>query len=213
MTNLMSNTTHDQSEGHVFMKRMESDPRFEEITAIPRKLSTPTLLDVGRRTWIERTGRTAISVFCLDSTVTGYKGLVHGGILAALVDEGCAEYCSRGALALYPLTRCLYIEFANPSPVEDFFIAQVSTSRLFPLATSESRKAEVTCQVSVLRGDRVIPVIKASALFILCEKLPQLPSCSAEGHSIEDLFKYGGDGPVLAPVEDHGVIAAAPAGF
>ncbi|KAH8650326.1 hypothetical protein BGZ60DRAFT_437094 [Tricladium varicosporioides] len=191
-----------QSEKHSFVKRMESEPGFEEITALPRRLTTPALLDVGRRTWIEQTGKAAISIFHLDSSHTGYAGLVHGGILAALVDEGCAEYSNRGALALYPLTKYLGVEFQKPSPTGGVFIAKVSTSRPFPLTTSGSRKVWVKCEISVLRGkDKVIPVVKASALFILCEKLPQLPSCGEAGDSIENIFTYGGDEPVfdLAP--------------
>jgi hypothetical protein len=129
--------------------------------------------------------------------------LVHGGILAALVDEGCIEYCNRGALTLYPLTKYLSVEFQKPSPTGEVFIAKVFTSRPFPLTTSGSRKVWVKCEISVLRGeDKVIPVVKASALFILCEKLPQLPSCGEAGNSIEDIFTYKGDEPVfdLAPV-------------
>ncbi|KAH8650390.1 hypothetical protein BGZ60DRAFT_421892, partial [Tricladium varicosporioides] len=182
-----------QSEKHSFVKRMESEPRFEEITAFPRRLATPALLDVGRRTWIERTGKTAISIFCLDSSHTGYAGLVHGGILAALVDDGCAEYSNRGTLTLYPLTKYLSVEFEKPSPTGGVFIAKVSTSRPFPLNNSDSRKVWVKCEISVLRGeDKMIPVVKASALFILCKTLPQLPSYNEASNSIEDIFTYRG---------------------
>jgi acyl-coenzyme A thioesterase PaaI-like protein len=178
---------------------MESEPGFEEITASPRKLSTPALLDVGRRTWIERTGKTAISIFCLDSSHAGYTGLVHGGILAALVDEGCAEYCNRGTQNLYPVTKHLGVEFEKPSPTGEVFIAKVSTSRLFPLTISDSRKVCLECEISVLRGeDKKISVVKANALFILCEKLPQLSSAGEACHSIEDLFTHRGDESLLA---------------
>ena len=187
-----------QSEKHSFVKRMESELRFEEITTFRRRLNTLALLDVGRRTWIERTGKTAISVFHLDSSHTGYAGLVHSGILAALVDEGCAEYSNRGALTLYPLAGYLGVEFQKPSPTGGVFIAKVSTSRPFPLTTNRSRKVWVKCAISVLRGeDKIIPVVKASALFILCEKLPQLPSCSEAGDSIENVFTHTGDEPVF----------------
>jgi hypothetical protein len=199
---LMSAASTAPLSEHSFVKRMESEPGFEEITTFRRRLNTPALLDVGRRTWIERTGKTAISVFRLDSSHTGYAGLVHGGILAALVDEGCAQYSNRGALNLYPLTKYLGVEFEKPSPTGGVFIAKVCTSRPFPLTTSGSRKVWVKCEISVLQGeDKIIPVVKASALFILCEKLPQLPSCGEAGDSIEDIFTYRGDEPVfdLAP--------------
>jgi acyl-coenzyme A thioesterase PaaI-like protein len=192
-----------QSRKHAFVKRMEFEPGFEETTTLPRRLNTPALLNVSRRTWIERTGKAAISIFCLDTSHTGYTGLVHGGILAALVDEACAEYCNRGALALYSLTKSLSIDFEKPSPMGGIFIAKASTSRSFPLTASDSKKVWVKCEVSVLQGeDKVIPVVKASALFILCEKLPWLPSCGEAGNSVEDLFTYERDEsvPCTAPM-------------
>jgi hypothetical protein len=132
------------------VKRIESKPGFKEIIAFPQKLSTPALLDVGRRTWIERTRKTTILIFPLNTSYTSYISLVHGGILAALVDKGCAKYCNQGALTLYPLTKTLNIEFKKLSPIGEIFIAKVSTSRLFPLIISKSRKVRVAYKVSVL---------------------------------------------------------------
>jgi len=106
---------------------MESEPGFEEIITFPRRLSIPALLNVGRRTWIERTRKITILVFCLDSSHTSYTDLVHGGILATLVDEGYAEFCNRGAVTLYLLTKYLGVEFEKPSPIREVFIAKVST--------------------------------------------------------------------------------------
>jgi hypothetical protein len=155
----------DQFEKYAFVKHMESELEFEEITTFPRRLSTPALLDVGRRTWIERTGKIAILVFCLDSSYTSYTDLVHGGILAALVDEGCAEYYNRGAVTLYPLTKYLGVEFEKPSPIGEVFIAKLSTSQLFPLTVNDSREVWVKCEVSVLWGeDKVIPIVEHNFL-------------------------------------------------
>jgi acyl-coenzyme A thioesterase PaaI-like protein len=185
------------------VKRIESVPGFEEITALPQRLNTPALLNIRRRTWIEQIKKTAISIFYLDSSHTGYTGLVHGGILAALIDEGCAEYCNRGALTLYLLTKSLGVEFVKPSPTGEVFIAKVTTSRLFLLTINDSRKVYVRCEISVLRSeDKRIPVVKANALFILYEKLPQLSGCDEVCHSVEDLFTYKGDepSPTVAPV-------------
>jgi hypothetical protein len=44
----------------------------------------------------------------------------------------------------------------------------------------------------------VILVVKANALFILYKKLPELPSCGKADHSIEDLFAYREDEPLLS---------------
>jgi hypothetical protein len=41
---------------------MKSEPGFKDITTFPRRLITPALLDLGQRTWIERTRNTAICI-------------------------------------------------------------------------------------------------------------------------------------------------------
>jgi hypothetical protein len=83
--------------------------------------------------------------------------LVYGSILAALVDEGCAEFCNRGAVALYLLTKYLGVEFENLSLIREVFITKVSTSQLFPLTVNDLGEVWVKCEVLVLRGeDKVI---------------------------------------------------------
>jgi hypothetical protein len=57
-----SKTLSVHSEKHSFVKQMESEPGFEDIITFPQRLTTPALLDLGRWTWIERTGNTAICI-------------------------------------------------------------------------------------------------------------------------------------------------------
>jgi hypothetical protein len=52
--------------------------------------------------------------------------LVYGGILATLVDKGCAEYYNRGAITFYLLTKYLGIEFEKLSFIGEVFITKVS---------------------------------------------------------------------------------------
>jgi hypothetical protein len=54
--------------------------------------------------------------------------LVYGGILAALVDKGCAEYCNKGAVTLYLLTKYLGVKFEKLFLIKEVFIAKVSIS-------------------------------------------------------------------------------------
>jgi acyl-coenzyme A thioesterase PaaI-like protein len=179
---------------HPFVQRMEADPGFEEIASLSSKLSTLAILDVGRRTWLRKNRTLLISAFCLGSHHTGYTNLIHGGVLAALIDEVCAEYCNLGAPSLYPLTRHLSVEFEKPSPPGELFIAKVSTSQPFPFIHG-IRKVWMECEIGILQGDdRVIPVVKARALFVFCKSLPRLRTCGETAESVEDLFTRTGDG-------------------
>jgi hypothetical protein len=88
------------------------------------------MLNISRRTWIERSGKRFITAFYLSLHQAGYCNLVHGGVLAALNDDVSAEYCDRAAPSLYTLTRSLKIEFEKPSPPGAFFLAEVCTTRV-----------------------------------------------------------------------------------
>jgi hypothetical protein len=76
--------------------------------------------------------------------------LVHGGVLAVIVDEVYAKYSNRGTLTLYLLTKYLGIEFEKLSLTRGIFIIKVSISRLFLLTASRSRKVLVKYEILVL---------------------------------------------------------------
>ena len=194
-----SKATSSQLLNHPFFQRMASEPGFREIPSLSRKLRTPALLNVGRRTWAEMSGQSVISAFYLTINHTGYVNLIHGGVLAALIDQVCAEYCNRAAPSLYPLTRYLGVEFEKPSPPGELFIAKVSTSRPVPLDINVSRKAWIECEIWIPYGDaELMPVVKAKVLFILCERLPILHGDGGLSNKFEELFKRKGSGTEVA---------------
>ena len=167
---------------------MASKDAYEEITSRPRELNTPLVLNVNRRTWIERSGKPFVSVFSLSRHHAGYCNLIHGGVLAALIDDVSAEYCNYAAPGLYALTRSLEIEFERPSPPGAFFLAKVSTSREVPFDTSNSRKVWVECEIwTGLGDDKLTMVVKAKTLFVLRESLPKLLNNDTQ-HNIEDVL-------------------------
>ena len=48
-------------------------------------------------------------------------------------------------------------------------------------------------------GQKVVPVIKAKVLFVLCERLPMLLSSGEAGRSAEELLRPDGDESDVAP--------------
>jgi hypothetical protein len=83
------------------------------------------LLEIGQQTWIKQTKKIAILGFCLDFSHISYTSLVHSSILAVLVNKGCAEYCNKGAVALYLLTKYLGVKFKKLSSIKKIFIIKV----------------------------------------------------------------------------------------
>jgi len=170
-----------------FVQRISSKETYEEITSCHRKLKDPSILNAGRRTWIERSGKTFISVFYLSLHHAGYCNLVHGGVLAALIDHVSAEYCNYAAPGRYALTKCLEVEFTRPSPPGALFLARVSTSREVPFDL-DTKKVWIECEIwTAPVDDKFAMVVKAKALFVLRESLPKLSSSEAK-HSIEELL-------------------------
>jgi acyl-coenzyme A thioesterase PaaI-like protein len=173
---------------NLLVECMASNDAYEEITSRPRKLNAPYMLNISRRTWMERSGKRFRSVFHLSQHHAGYYNLVHGGILAALIDDVSVEYCNHGAPSFRGITRLLKIEFKKPSPPEAFFLAKVSTPREFPFNINNSDKVWVECEIwAAPNGEKLALVVKAETLFVLRESIPGLLNGEAQ-HSIEDVL-------------------------
>jgi acyl-coenzyme A thioesterase PaaI-like protein len=76
---------------------------------------------------MEKGGKSLISAYYLGDHYTGYFNIIHGGIMAALINQISAEYCLRASLTLYALTKTLFVDFKKPSPPRELFIAKVSS--------------------------------------------------------------------------------------
>ena len=172
---------------HPFIERIVSKDSYEETTCWPRKLNCPPILkNISRRSWIKRSGKDFISTFYLNHQQSGYRNLIHGGVLAALIDDISAEFCNCLSPSLCGLTASLTTEFKKPSPPGAFFIAKLSTSREIPVDIEASRKVWIDCEI--LAGEnKFVEVVKARALFVLREVLPKSLVSEAE-HTIEDLL-------------------------
>jgi hypothetical protein len=183
-------TAKELSNIHPFVEHIASGDSYKEITSWPRKLNTPPIVDIkSRRTWIERSGESFISTFYLSDHQAGYCNLVHGGVLAALIDDVSAEFCNHAAPTLYALTRSLEIEFERPSPPGAFFLAKAFAPQEFPFDLSNTSKVWVGCEIwTALAGDKLAMVVKAKTLFVLRESLPKLSNIEAQ-HSIEDVLE------------------------
>ncbi|KAI5780527.1 HotDog domain-containing protein [Geopyxis carbonaria] len=125
-------------------------------------LAGPGRIVVPPYCWTEAEGRSLVSILYLGTDLCGYPGLVHGGLLATLLDEGLAR-CSFGALPnKLGMTANLTINYRKPSPAETFVVLRAKTVKV------EGRKAWVEGHIETLPKDGEEPVIlvEASALMV-----------------------------------------------
>lgn len=104
----------------------------------PGRLVVPPLLFTGKPS--------TTLVFYLGAALAGYEGVVHGGLLATILDEGlatCALVAGGGDGT--PLTMSLSIEYRKPAVTEECYALKAT------LLGMEGRIASVEGRIEVLR--------------------------------------------------------------
>ncbi|KAH8808379.1 putative UPF0644 protein PB2B4.06 [Xylogone sp. PMI_703] len=162
-------------QGHPLTAEMRSNP--ELIEARPHLKTPPShqkhsltigsLIGPGKIvvppiSWIERGGKSLVSISYLGPDLCGHPGIVHGGLLATLMDEGLA-WCCFGALPnKIGLTANLNINYRNPAPAETYVVLRAKTTKV------EGRKAWVEGRIETLPkdGEQPVVLVEATALFI-----------------------------------------------
>lgn len=146
----------------------ESRPHMKFPEAFRRdNLTGGTLMGPGRLTvpplaWNEEGGKSMVTIMHLGKGVCGHPGIVHGGLLATLLDEGLARCCFDALPTKTAVTAKLEINYLKPTPAGQYVVLRAETKRV------EGRKAWVEGQIETLVADGETPVVlaKASGLFI-----------------------------------------------
>lgn len=147
---------------------IESRPHLK----IPRSqrghnLTGGTLMGAGRVVvppfvWSEKGGKSLVSISYLGTDLCGHPGIVHGGYLATMLDEGLAKCCFAALPNKIGMTANLNINYRSPAPAETFVVLRAMTKKV------EGRKAWVEGRIETLVGEEETPVViaDATALFI-----------------------------------------------
>jgi adenylylsulfate kinase len=161
-------------DSHSLTKRLRADPRFNEsrphlklpIGFRQHNLTAGTLLGPGRIvvppiTWVED-GKTLVAIYFLGSDLCGHPGIVHGGVLATILDEGMARCCWDALPRKIAVTGQLDISYRKPVKASQFVVLRAETVRI------EGRKAWVKGTITTLTDPAQEPMIltEASGLFI-----------------------------------------------
>ncbi|KAF9869430.1 hypothetical protein CkaCkLH20_13092 [Colletotrichum karsti] len=146
----------------------ESRPHMKLPDALRRhNLTGGTLLGPGRITvppvcWTENGGKSLVSISHLGTDVCGHPGIVHGGLLATMLDEGLARCCFGALPHNVGVTAQLEINYRKPVHAGTYVVLRAKTLKV------EGRKAWVEGQLETLPAEGEEPVIlaQAGALFV-----------------------------------------------
>lgn len=103
-----------------------------------------------------------VTFLYLGSDVSGHPGIVHGGLLATLLDEGLARCCFPALPNKVGVTANLNIDYRRPAPADAYAVLKAETVKV------EGRKAWVEGRIETLpeEGQEPMVLVEAKALFI-----------------------------------------------
>jgi 3'-phosphoadenosine 5'-phosphosulfate synthase len=146
----------------------ESRPHMkipEELRA--HNLTGGTLMGPGKVVvppfaWNEKGGKSLVTISYLGTDLCGHSGIVHGGLLATILDESLARCCFAALPNKIGMTANLNINYRAPVPARTFIVLRATTVKV------EGRKAWVEGRLEslVTEGEKPVVYAEASALFI-----------------------------------------------
>ncbi|KAJ9157688.1 UPF0644 protein PB2B4.06 [Pleurostoma richardsiae] len=165
----------DYINAHPLVAELRANPALTESRPhlkIPpayrsHNLTGGTLLGPGRVpvppfAWSEEGGKQYVQVSYLGSDLCGHPGIVHGGFLATMLDEGLARTCFAALPNKVGMTANLNINYRAPAKADRYVVLRGTTTKV------EGRKAWVEGRIETLPVDGEEPVLlaDATALFI-----------------------------------------------
>ncbi|KAG9245635.1 HotDog domain-containing protein [Calycina marina] len=168
-------SVEDHINTHPLVLSLRQNPDFSEsrphmkipASQRPHNLTGGTLLGPGRVVvppfaWNEKGGKSMVSISYLGPDLCGHPGIVHGGFLATILDEGLARCCFGALPNKIGMTANLNINYRSPALACKYIVLRATTTKV------EGRKAWVEGRLETLVGEGETPVLiaDASALFI-----------------------------------------------
>ncbi|KAL1883856.1 hypothetical protein VTK73DRAFT_7644 [Phialemonium thermophilum] len=161
---------------HPLVAALRANPDFTESRPhmkIPpawraHNLTGGTLLGPGRVTvapfcFTEKDGKSFVQISHVGTDLCGHVGVVHGGFLATMLDEGLARCCFPVLPHNIGMTAKLEINYKAPAKADQYLVLRAKTTRV------EGRKAWVEGHIETLpttEGEKPTVLVTASALFI-----------------------------------------------
>ena len=156
-TKLRANPDFQESRPHL---KIPEAVRSHNLTA--GTLAGPGMIVVPPYIWNEREGKELVQIFYLGNNVSGHSGIVHGGLLATLLDEGLAWCCFPVLPNKVGVTASLQINYKKPTKADQYLVLKATTTKV------EGRKAFVEGHIETMpeNGEEPEILVSANALFI-----------------------------------------------
>jgi 3'-phosphoadenosine 5'-phosphosulfate synthase len=125
-------------------------------------LSGPGKIVVPPYIWNEKEGKELVQIFYVGNNVSGHPGIVHGGLLATMLDEGLARCCFPALPNKVGVTANLQINYKKPTKADQYLVLKATTTKV------EGRKAFVEGHIETMpeNGEEPEILVSANALFI-----------------------------------------------
>lgn len=140
-------------------------------------LSGPGMIVTPPYIWNEEDGKSMVSIFYLGSDVTGHPGIVHGGMLATMLDEGLARCCFAALPSKVGVTANLQINYKKPTMAGQFLVLKARTTKV------DGRKAWVEGWIEPLHPEapeQAEKLVEATGLFIEPRHAPVSPHAATD---------------------------------
>lgn len=171
----MAEKIEAQLQAHPLVKALSADPQWQ--SSRPHLKIPPNLRDksftgghliaddkmpVPPIVFTTGDGKQLVSVVFLGTGVCGHPGIVHGGLLATLMDEGLARTCFAALPNKVGVTAHLEVDYRAPCRAGQFVVLRAETTKV------EGRKAWVKGRLETLTADGGAGklLVDGSALFI-----------------------------------------------
>ncbi|KAI1435693.1 HotDog domain-containing protein [Xylaria sp. CBS 124048] len=150
---------HEFSESRPHMKIPEQY-RTRHLTG--GLLTGPGRVVVPPLVFAEDGGKSMVAISYLGSDLCGHPGIIHGGLLATMLDEGLARCCFPALPHKLGLTANLNINYRAPAKADSYVVLRATTTKV------EGRKAWVEGRIETLVSEGETPVVlaEATALFV-----------------------------------------------
>ena len=126
-------------------------------------LSGPGMIAVPPYYFNKHDGSEMVQIFYVGTDVSGHPGIVHGGFIATMMDEGLARCAFPAMQNKVGVTANLQINYRKPTMAGQFLVLRAKTTKV------EGRKAWSEGwleSLEVAEGEQPEKLVEASALFV-----------------------------------------------
>ncbi|RPA85867.1 hypothetical protein BJ508DRAFT_411838 [Ascobolus immersus RN42] len=176
-----------------------STHRAQSLTA--GTLAGQDRIEVPPYMWVSEDGKELVTIAFLGKSLCGHPGVIHGGLLATLLDEGLARCAFASLPNKIGMTASLKVDYKAPTLAESYIVLKAKTDRV------EGRKCWVKGHIETLNGEGKLEkgqvLVTAEALMIepkgaglLRLTMPHLATGNSDGQkAAEQAVEIAGAGP------------------